>query len=1014
MIGETISHYRILEKIGEGGMGEVYLAEDTRLKRKVALKMLPPEMANDPSRLERFQREAEVVAALDHPNIVTIFSVEEAEGAHFLTMSYIEGKGLGEFIPETGMDLERLFKIAVPLADALSAAHEKGITHRDLKPANIMVTPEGRVKVLDFGLAKLAEDSAPPSEDEPTQALTREGLVVGTVPYMSPEQVQGDSVDHRTDIFSLGVLIYEMATGDRPFQGQNSAQVVSSILRDDPPSVAERKAELPFHLSRIVKHCLEKDPKRRYQSALDLRNELEGLQTEVATGQMRPASSSTMLAAQPVEKRPGWQILALVVAGLALLLLGWFALGRNRGESDAMQTARDETTEVSTAAESTRSSLAVLYFDNLTGDQELDWLRTGLTDMVVTDLSQLSHLKVVGTDRVYQILKDMDMLEEPITSAEAVREVAEKASAETVMLGSFARAGETLRINVKVQDAMSGEILSTNRVEGLGGDNLFAMVDQLTTDLRKDFDSGEAITVGGDRELMNVTTSSLEAYRHYAEGVYLEDQGLRDEAIAQLRRAVEIDPGFAMALRKLSAILSNEGHYAESREFAQRAVDSADRLPLRERYLVEAFLYTGGVSTMDKGLAAYQKLLELEPENTTAMNNLGLQYLVFDLPDRALPLLESAIEIGTSFGGAYLNLAANYAILDRLGETEATMETFRAKDPESRTYMWSRALIELNWGSPSQVLEFSRKLDQESPDDLGSGDFPIWAGILLEDWALARERAEALAESEDSLARVGGLQALSDLEWYAGRSSEAIERMRQAVEDYGAQDETEAALEVRLGFDLLRMGQAKEALERFQTAAEVGEGSFAEIGAMAGLAAAHAATGGFDLAREAVDRRDRIAGNLPGPWVERGRRHLLGRIALAEGDAPAAVAELEAAEALLQPHDFPIAYPLERRSHAGPEGFSTDLHYDLARAYLAAGNNDQAIESLKEVIDNGAWRTDQPVEYIRSIFLLGQIAEEQNDAAFARENYQRFLDHWSEGDFDREQVTHAHQYLGSS
>ncbi|MGB5341535.1 MAG: serine/threonine-protein kinase, partial [Thermoanaerobaculia bacterium] len=240
MIGTTLSQYRILEKIGEGGMGEVYLAEDTSLKRKVALKVLPAEMAADPERLARFKREAESVAALNHPNIVTIHSVEEVDGTHFLTMEWVDGQTLGQLMSRGAMPLEKLFALGVPIADALASAHEEGITHRDLKPANVMVTEKGRVKVLDFGLAKLAlEGTGEGSDEQPTQALTQEGLAVGTVPYMSPEQVRGEGVDHRTDIFSLGVVLYEMASGERPFGGKSSADLVSAILRDRPPSVTE-------------------------------------------------------------------------------------------------------------------------------------------------------------------------------------------------------------------------------------------------------------------------------------------------------------------------------------------------------------------------------------------------------------------------------------------------------------------------------------------------------------------------------------------------------------------------------------------------------------------------------------------------------------------------------------------------------------------------------------------------------------------------------------------------------
>jgi serine/threonine protein kinase len=294
MIGQVLGHFRVLERLGEGGMGVVYLAEDTKLKRKVALKMLPAEVAGNQSRLERFRREAEALAALQHPNIVTVYSIEESDSGPFLTMELVEGRSLREVIPRGGLDLDSFFKIAAPLADALSAAHDRGVVHRDLKPSNIMLTDEGVVKILDFGLAKLRREEAATdsevtelTEQEPA-TLTQDGQVVGTLPYMSPEQVEGHAVDQRTDIFSLGVVFYQMATGSKPFRGDSAAGLLSSILRDTPASVTEVKADYPNHLGRIIRHCLEKEPSRRFQSARDIDNELEALQEEVAheTGEL--------------------------------------------------------------------------------------------------------------------------------------------------------------------------------------------------------------------------------------------------------------------------------------------------------------------------------------------------------------------------------------------------------------------------------------------------------------------------------------------------------------------------------------------------------------------------------------------------------------------------------------------------------------------------------------------------------------------------------------------------------
>jgi serine/threonine protein kinase len=294
MIGTTLNHFKIVDRLGKGGMAEVYVAEDLKLKRKVALKVLPEEMARDAARLERFQREAETIAALNHPNIVTIFSVEESENIHFLTMELVEGETLNQLIPPHGMELKSFLQIATPVAEALSAAHEKGIIHRDLKPTNIMVTREGRTKILDFGLAKLLRDDSDPNASHlETHVETEEGIIMGTFPYMSPEQIQGKRLDHRTDIFSLGIIFYEMLSGLRPFRGDTSAELISSILRDTPNPITELKANLPENVERVIRRCLMKDPKDRYQTARDVYNELHDVTPTSGSSRSRAAAISS-------------------------------------------------------------------------------------------------------------------------------------------------------------------------------------------------------------------------------------------------------------------------------------------------------------------------------------------------------------------------------------------------------------------------------------------------------------------------------------------------------------------------------------------------------------------------------------------------------------------------------------------------------------------------------------------------------------------------------------------------
>jgi len=390
-VGKTILHYRILRKLGEGGMGAVYLAEDTKLNRKVAVKFLPAEMASDPKRLKRFEREAQTVASLNHPNIVTLFAVEEDKGIPFLVMELVEGKPLGEIIDEGGMEVDRFFQIAIPMADALAAAHASGITHRDLKPGNVMLTVDGRVKVLDFGLAKLLEVPKQDVADTlSTQALTKEGSVLGTVPYMAPEQLKGTGPDPRSDIFSLGIVLYQMVSGRRPFKGATSAEVISSILRDIPPPVTDLKMDLPPHLGRIVKRCLEKDVSRRYQSSADLRNELEELKREIETGQMFETKTRTVVATEPTSSKPRTRPLLALLAVVAIVALGALLFMRGQG---IPETAAPETAALPPPAKET---IAVLPFKSL-GSEDSDDLTDGLAEEITSKLTTLEDLQVISS-----------------------------------------------------------------------------------------------------------------------------------------------------------------------------------------------------------------------------------------------------------------------------------------------------------------------------------------------------------------------------------------------------------------------------------------------------------------------------------------------------------------------------------------------------------------------------------------------------------------------------------------
>ena len=399
MIGRTLSHYHITAAIGAGGMGEVYRANDTKLGRDVALKVLSAEMAHDPDRLARFQREARSVAALNHPHIVTIFSVEEANGVHFLTMELVEGQSLERLIPACGLPVERILEIASALADALTAAHEKGIVHRDLKPANVMLTDDGRVKVLDFGLAKDVRADRSSDATQTFAGQTAMGVVMGTPAYMSPEQVAGRVLDHRTDVFSLGVILYEMASGRRPFEGASSAELASAILRDTPRPLSELRADLPEELGLLIQRCLEKDPQDRFPSARDLRDALRGV----------TASAPSIRTATAPAPRP-------VVEGNS---------GAARAEEGFW--------------------VAVLPFKYNGANADLTALAEGLTEEIVTGLFRFSYLRVISLSSTSRYAH----------GAIDVRSAGKELGARYVMEGSLRQAGTKLRIATQLVDASS-------------------------------------------------------------------------------------------------------------------------------------------------------------------------------------------------------------------------------------------------------------------------------------------------------------------------------------------------------------------------------------------------------------------------------------------------------------------------------------------------------------------------------------------------------------------------------
>jgi TolB-like protein len=616
LIGRTLAHYQVTSSLGAGGMGEVYRATDTKLQRDVALKVLSPETASDPERLSRFQREARAVAALNHPHIVTIFSVEESDGIHFLTMELIEGQSLDRLMPPGGLPAAQIIEIAKAVADALSAAHEKGIVHRDLKPANVMVTHEGRVKILDFGLAK--DVSAQSFGDATlTSAQTQIGVVMGTPAYMSPEQISGRALDHRTDIFSLGVLIHEMCTGRRPFTGHSSAELTSAILRDDPPSITESRADLPSDLARIVRRCLEKDPRYRVQTARDISNEFRDLAR--LSGTAAPARPA------PISSTPA-RSLATPSSG----------------------------TSHSAIREDEGFWVAVLPFKYSGTNPDLAALADGLTDEIVANMSKFSHLRVVARSSTARYAQQ----------AVDVRAVAKELNARYVLEGSIRQAGPKVRIATQLVDAASGTSLWAGSYDrAFNSESILDLLDDVVPRIVATVGDTQGILAHSMTEaLRSRDPESLTPYEALLRSFGFHQHISAEEHLAgviSLERAVKQEPDRADCWAMLSWLYRAEYSHnynprpdplARSLEAARRAVALAPSNQLANASLASAFFFRREIGSFR---AAAERALALHSMEGYITAFLGMAFAFSGDWERGCALADRATQLNSNHPSWY-------------------------------------------------------------------------------------------------------------------------------------------------------------------------------------------------------------------------------------------------------------------------------------------------------------------------------------------------------------------------
>ncbi len=657
MIGTTLGHYHILEKLGEGGMGIVYGVEDTKLHRRVALKILPRETASSPERLARFEREVRSVAALDHPNIVTIYSVEDVGGVNFFTMEWVRGQSLSRVIPMGGMSQEEILAIAIPMASAVAAAHRRGITHRDLKPDNVMIGEGGRLKILDFGLAKL-DDSAASREGMTVAAsgsVTQEGKILGTVSYMSPEQAEGKPVDARSDVFSLGIVLYEMATGKRPFAGDNPISTLSAILRDTPPSVDVVKRGLAPEFARIVQRCLEKDPNRRFSQAQDLFVELQSLQQKAASGTLDRRSKG----------RPRPAMLAAAALGVAALAaLAPFAISRMRDRGDSVGNVSGRPVR--------EASLAILPFTNASHDPANEPITNGIHDDLLTQVSKIAAIKVISRTSVMEY-KD---------TSRNLKKIAEELDVAHVLEGSVQRSGDRVRINVQLIDADTDRHLWAETYDReLTARNIFEIQGEIARTVAGQLQA--TLMPHASARFAAVPTENLDAYELYRRGITLNDEHSDAQSLLKaaelFEQALKLDPKFAVA----AAELGNQhafiywmyfDHTEERMDRAKAAIDRAFELSpgLIEAHVALGYYYYWRYLDYDRALQEFGKALEQEPNNMEAIRGTGSVLRRKGRFPEALNMYRRALELDPRSVNNVATLAETLGLMRQFEEADRT------------------------------------------------------------------------------------------------------------------------------------------------------------------------------------------------------------------------------------------------------------------------------------------------------------------------------------------------------